>query len=192
MEGTAVAFRPKHYLPDAPYYTDPLRIGMPYGEWTCADGRRVLFNRLYEPILERIGDDVRPATNYGNNVELVQYVSQHTFFNDSNPPWRSDETLQRCRKILEEWGVKEKAEVKPVETFKLWLLRRRVARCHPHSGDFIGDMKTDRTFPASPDLTWDRHHSYLLAHNACPEAIAAGKRLWRQYVKAKASTKVRA
>jgi len=26
---------------------------LPYGMWTCADGRQVLFNRFYEPILQR-------------------------------------------------------------------------------------------------------------------------------------------
>ena len=29
---------------------------LPYGRWTCADGRVVLFNRYYEPIWHRPGD----------------------------------------------------------------------------------------------------------------------------------------
>ena len=28
---------------------------LPYGMWTCADGREVLFNRFYEPIMQALG-----------------------------------------------------------------------------------------------------------------------------------------
>src|ERR1019366_697539 len=30
-----------------------LRYRMPFGKWTCADGREVLFNRNYKPIWQR-------------------------------------------------------------------------------------------------------------------------------------------
>jgi hypothetical protein len=29
------------------------RNDLPYGKWTCPDGREVLFNRFYEPIWQR-------------------------------------------------------------------------------------------------------------------------------------------
>jgi hypothetical protein len=35
--------------------TPPMRVALPYGMWTCADGREVLFNRNYDPIWGRRG-----------------------------------------------------------------------------------------------------------------------------------------
>jgi hypothetical protein len=78
---------------------------IPYGKWTCADGREVLFNRRYRPILER-----KPGgpTGLADPDEWVPWVMQDHFFNDGNWPWchvasRRRETL-RINSVLIEWG----------------------------------------------------------------------------------------
>ena len=81
----------------------PLRLRLPYGQWTCDDGRAVLFNRNYTPIWQRRpGEQVQPA----DPKEWVKrIVRQEWFFDDCNPPWRNRKTLQRCESILAAWGV---------------------------------------------------------------------------------------
>jgi hypothetical protein len=54
----------------------------PYGIWTCADGRQVLFNRDYTPILQRYpGQYCQPA----DPSEWVNFVEQRWFYNDGTP-----------------------------------------------------------------------------------------------------------
>jgi hypothetical protein len=48
------------------------RLRLPYGKWTCPDGREVLFNRDYKPILERMpGQPAKPAdpTEWVDNIQ---------------------------------------------------------------------------------------------------------------------------
>jgi transposase len=82
--------------------THKLAIYLPYGEWTCADGRVVLFNRFYEPIVARAADGV---VSIPDPAEWVPWVAQRWLFNDGNPPWRNKETLTRCEAILRDFGV---------------------------------------------------------------------------------------
>jgi hypothetical protein len=79
-----------------------IRSAMPYGCWTAADGRQVLFNRDYIPILERSapGQPADPA----DALEWVPWVEQIWFFNDANPPWIDRATKKRCEAILAEWS----------------------------------------------------------------------------------------
>lgn len=85
----------------------------PYGKWTCADGREVLYNRSYRPIWEKYpGQKAQPA----NRREWVVFVRQEWFFNDGNPPWswtrrrkEARETRKRINVILSEWGLPELA-----------------------------------------------------------------------------------
>lgn len=80
----------------------------PYGRWTCADGREVLFNRQYWPILERRpGEQARPA----NPGEWIEHIVTHDyFFDDWTSPWRHPwnkrraETLATVNQVLIEWG----------------------------------------------------------------------------------------
>jgi hypothetical protein len=79
----------------------------PYGKWTCADGREVLFNRGYSPILER-----RPGlpAQAADPREFVRYVKQEFYFDDYTAPWRtpprkaSEQSLTLCNSILTAWG----------------------------------------------------------------------------------------
>ena len=84
------------------------RLRVPYGKWTCVDGREVIFNREYWPILERYpGKKAKPADPY----EWVCWIKQEHYFDDGNSPWLrcgprgiAGKTLKRCNQILAEWG----------------------------------------------------------------------------------------
>jgi hypothetical protein len=81
----------------------PMRYRLPYGRWTCSDGREVLFNREYRAIWERYPG---PAVARRADIEeWVEYSEQHWFFGDHNPPWRNRETERRCEEILRAFGV---------------------------------------------------------------------------------------
>jgi hypothetical protein len=82
------------------------RLRCPYGMWRCADGREVLFNREYWPILERRpGERAKPA----DPNEWVRWIEQEHFFDDANSPWHrrrpktAAQTLARCNRVLAEW-----------------------------------------------------------------------------------------
>jgi hypothetical protein len=52
---------------------------LPYGVWRCADGREVLFNRDYQPFLQRLAGVVSDA-----QLERVSFVDQRWFYRDSD------------------------------------------------------------------------------------------------------------
>ena len=84
---------------------DEWKLRCPYGIWTCADGREVLFNRAYWPILERRpGKPAKPA----NPNEWVEWIEQDYYFDDGNSPWhngdRDHRSLARINAVLTEWG----------------------------------------------------------------------------------------
>lgn len=78
-----------------------LRQRMPYGKWTCSDGREILFNRDYEPIWQRhLNQAAEPADQH----EWVLFEREEERFY-SDPPWRSAEAERRCNQILGAWGL---------------------------------------------------------------------------------------
>ena len=96
------------------------RLRCPYGKWTCADGREVLFNRQYWPILERRpGEKAKPA----NPNEWVHWKEQDYFFEDGNSPWQrrkrsvAAHTLARCNRVLAEWGFPALPKPSPLKAF---------------------------------------------------------------------------
>jgi len=81
----------------------PMRLYLPYCKWTCADGREVLFNRDYNPIWQRSADGVvspiQPDTH-------INYNKSEHYYNDRTTPYGGDDnTLKKCRAVLEEWNV---------------------------------------------------------------------------------------
>lgn len=98
--GELVVMRDQSPIPE------PMRYRLPYGLWTCSDGREVLFNRDYKPIWQR-----RPgeAASAADRDEQVPYVDQKWFYGDHSAPWlkgREGRTaLARCDAVLAEWGV---------------------------------------------------------------------------------------
>jgi hypothetical protein len=71
---------------------------VPYGKWTCIDGREVLFNRFYEPLFQRYPGmlilNIDPC-------EWVQgIVNQEWFYDDS-----TSEPMKRAagKEVLNAW-----------------------------------------------------------------------------------------
>ena len=71
---------------------------LPYGKWTCADGREVLFNRRYQPIWQRQQSITFPA----DPAERVPFVQQEWFYNDGTSRYRLN---VRLRRILVDFGA---------------------------------------------------------------------------------------
>ena len=82
-----------------------MRHRLPYGMWTCADGREVLFNRNYKLIWER-----RPGqpVQLASLSERVPFVKEEWFYKDGNTPWSDRDSENRCEDVLRAWGVSEK------------------------------------------------------------------------------------
>jgi hypothetical protein len=59
------------------------RRSLPYGKWTCEDGREVVFNREYQPIFQRVDGVV----SYANRDEFVEnIVSVELYYQDIDSP----------------------------------------------------------------------------------------------------------
>ena len=86
---------------------DDLRTRLPYGKWTCADGREVFFNRYYKPIWERMGSKVSVA----DPDEWVKWVKQEWFYDDLTTPYPlfyargNRKTRKLCEDLLIELGL---------------------------------------------------------------------------------------
>jgi hypothetical protein len=100
------------------------RLRCPYGIWRCADGREVLFNRQYWPILERRpGEPVKPP----NSKEWIRWIEQDYFFEDATSPWHprrykvAAATLAGCNRVLAEWGYPALPKPAPTKAFGLDL-----------------------------------------------------------------------
>jgi hypothetical protein len=80
-----------------------LTTHLPYGRWTCADGREVLFNRQYRPLWSRRPGEMAVAAHRGEWVAGI--VEEGHYYDDSCPVRTNQEVQTRCIKVLEEWGV---------------------------------------------------------------------------------------
>ena len=82
-----------------PPRTRAARWAMPYGCWTCADGREVLFNRRYVPLFER-----RPGgpVSAADPAEWVQFVRQSWFYSGQDS---EKECRVRAWAALQAWGL---------------------------------------------------------------------------------------
>lgn len=82
----------------------PMRLTLPYGKWTCADGTEVLFNRDYCPIWYKT-----PTGKVGtlDPDTWISYVETNHYYNDGQIPWRKNSKGKReqCTAVLKEWGV---------------------------------------------------------------------------------------
>jgi len=63
------------------------RRTLPYGMWTCFDGRQVVFNREYQPILEK-KDGVCRHCDRNEWVDHLTIESQQYFYDDLTAPMR--------------------------------------------------------------------------------------------------------
>jgi hypothetical protein len=60
-----------------------VRRALPYGKWTCENGREVIFNREYQPILQR-RDGVLSYADRGEWVEDI--VKAEMYYDDGCDP----------------------------------------------------------------------------------------------------------
>lgn len=74
---------------------------LPYGVWTCADGREVLFDRDYTPICQRTPPG--PASP-ADPEERVRHISSHHFYVDGTPERRKRAAAMA---VLAEWDFVE-------------------------------------------------------------------------------------
>ncbi|MNU19517.1 hypothetical protein D3C71_77460 [compost metagenome] len=63
------------------------RRTLPYGMWTLFDGRQILFNREYQPILEK-KDELRAYCDHNTWVDHSLIETQMYFYNDVTSPMR--------------------------------------------------------------------------------------------------------
>jgi hypothetical protein len=86
------------------------RFWCPYGQWTCGDGRRVLFNRDYCPIYERHPSQLGRVAQHD---EWVPWVRQEWFFSDADSPvswcsvpaWQWQPVVRRINHLLVGWAL---------------------------------------------------------------------------------------
>ena len=75
------------------------RALVPYGIWTCADGREVLFNRRYVPLWQRYpGQEPSRA----DPTEWVKFVKQSWFYNDGTP---ETDKRRNGEAAMRQWGM---------------------------------------------------------------------------------------
>jgi hypothetical protein len=125
----------------------------PYGMWTCADGRRVLFNRSYLPVFERrVGELGRAA----DHTEWVEGIVKTEHFGSSPVSWFSvpasewKPVVERINRRLVRWGLpalrprpRHKRASSPRRQ-RLWELREL-------------DRQRGRVLPPTPRQLCDKH-----------------------------------
>lgn len=99
-----------------------VRRTLPYGIWTCADGREVLFNREYQPIAQRkdgvvsyanrdenVGDIVHAEMLYDDLTSPVDYVCKHLGYRsmDAHESRACRKALLNCLAVLKDFTPKE-------------------------------------------------------------------------------------
>jgi hypothetical protein len=78
----------------------PIRWRLPYGCWTCADGREVLYNRDYRPVCERWPGQKPQMANPKAWVHNI--VREEWFYHDGTP---ETQKMKVAKEKLSEWGM---------------------------------------------------------------------------------------
>ena len=78
------------------------RTQLPYGQWTCADGREVLFNREYRAIWERHNGVVK-RSNPNEWVESI--VVEDHFYNDGDPYRHPRKLIDNLERTLRQFRI---------------------------------------------------------------------------------------
>lgn len=101
--GIAMATRKEITVPRHPLgMFVPMRLRLPYGVWTEANGSKVLFSRDYYP-LWRISADggVSPEDPW----LWISFVNQEWFWDDAHTPWRSKEKEKEIEKRMVDLNI---------------------------------------------------------------------------------------
>ncbi len=84
----------------------PMRLWLPYGKATTADGEEFLFNRDYMPIWKKSTNGTVSSVSPALHIDKT---GSEVFFNDGNAPWhRHKDSHEKCFNALKEWGVENK------------------------------------------------------------------------------------
>ena len=81
----------------------PMRLYVPYGEWTEQDGARVLFSRDYFPMW-RLRDGCVPERLAP--WERIEYTKQSWILDEGEMPWHNMAGFDTCIRILEKEGIR--------------------------------------------------------------------------------------
>jgi len=123
------------------YLFVPMRLFLPYGYWTEADGARVLFSRDYHP-LWRLRDNQAPE-----RVEpwtRIKFKDQTWLWDDANTPWETPKVEAALIGFLKMHGLHQL----PILTDALPLLVRETGRLAPRVADSAALLQAQRTTAA--------------------------------------------
>lgn len=73
---------------------------LPYGMWTCEDGRQVLFNRDYKPIFQRVPG---AAATQADSAEWVRTIRKEEWFYTDGKLFAA--SVKAACAVLDSWGV---------------------------------------------------------------------------------------
>lgn len=94
---------------------------LPYGIWTCADGREVIYDRRYRPFVERRPSEALAgpeAPRFADPTEWVRDIVKHEWiWNDGTP---DAELERRQRELLRAWGFLEEALERAEADYQRW------------------------------------------------------------------------
>lgn len=76
-----------------------MRWSLPYGVWTCRDGREIIYDRRYRPIAQRLPG--QPPSLVRDHW-VTDISSRHWLYDDATP---EAEKLRRAKQILTDWGL---------------------------------------------------------------------------------------
>lgn len=72
---------------------------LPYGRWTCPNGRQVLFDRRYHPMWQRQPNgSVTPA----DPAERISFIHEEWFYEDATPEL---DKHRNALAALSAWGI---------------------------------------------------------------------------------------
>lgn len=84
VDGISELFRRRNHSIEEFFVAYSMRRELPYGKWTCGNGREVLFNREYQPILQRLDG----VTSHCARTEWIHdIVSTEMYYDDGSAPW---------------------------------------------------------------------------------------------------------
>lgn len=95
---------------------------LPYGIWTCGDGREVIFDRRYRPFVERRPSEAQPEAfvglQFADPTEWVRdIVKTEMIWNDGTA---DAELERRQRELLRAWGFLEPALERAEADYRRW------------------------------------------------------------------------
>jgi hypothetical protein len=121
---------------------DDWEFMVPYGKWTTADGREVLHNRAYRPILEKYPGQPARAARPGEWVKDI--VTAENFWDDYDSPLHDKpgtKALRRVNAVLAKWGMPKlpRRPSAPAEPQQFWYAKDVVLKAfHNPWQDILG------------------------------------------------------